>query len=118
MYFDRQMDLNINTTSCKMSWTNNHEYAGEIEQRTFKKMAYNVCKIEFSSSIRIGRQVRVKISGKRALSLISMHGSIEIFSQIDIDATEHSDESLSETSIGGYVKVSHGDKAAGALLRR
>lgn len=118
MYFDRQMDLNINTTSCKMFWTNNHEYAGEIEQRTFEKMAYNVCKIEFSSSIRIGRQVRVKISGKRALSLISMHGSIEIFSQIDIDATEHSDESLSETSIGGYVKVSHDDKAAGALLRR
>lgn len=116
------MDLNINTTSCKMSWTNNHEYAGEIEQRTFKKttsaFAYNVCKIEFSSSIRIGRQVRVKISGKRALSLISMHGSIEIFSQIDIDATEHSDESLSETSIGGYVKMSHDDKAAGALLRR
>ena len=96
-----------------MTWDRN-QYKGTTEDRSFHlraeqsqeiKGGYEVCKIEFSSSIFIGRKVRVKVSGHRALSLISTHGSIEIISPIDVSGSEVSLGSSVNTMIGGYVKT-------------
>lgn len=97
-----------------MTWDGNYKYDGAIEGPwTFKEKKNEVCKIEFSSSIFIGRQVSVRISGKRALSLISTHGSIEINSLIDINGSNHPYESLAGTRIGGYAKASPDREHAG-----
>ncbi|XP_022793690.1 uncharacterized protein LOC111332593 [Stylophora pistillata] len=115
LYFDHRLDLKINTTSCKMTWDGNYKYDGAIEgPKTFMKNDYEVCKIEFSSTIFIGRQVSVRISGKRALSLISTHGSIEIHSHININGSDDPYESLAGTRIGGYAKASHDGEHAGS----
>ena len=113
MYFDREMELLINTTTCTMTWTRNH-YKGAEEIRTFDLLTeqnqqihgrYKVCKIEFTSSIFIGKKVRVKIGGNRALSLVSTHGSIEINSPLNISGSAMY-TGISNTSIGGYGKTS------------
>ena len=96
VYFDRDMDLMINTSSCKMTWNSDYEYPGTEEERIFNvtteegqeiKEHFAVCKIEFTSSIFIGPKVRVKFSGHRALSLISTHGNIEVNSPLNIIRT-------------------------------
>ena len=111
VYFDRDMDLMINTSSCKMTWASDYEYPGVVEDRTFNtiteegieiKENYQVCKIEFTSSIFIGKMVHVRFSGHRALSLISTHGNIEINSPLNISGFEVSSVI---SSIGGYVKI-------------
>lgn len=118
MYFDRDMDLVINTSSCKMTWASDYEYLGTVEDRIFnvttdegKEMTedFEVCKIEFTSSIFIGPRVRVKFSGHLALSLISTHGNIEINSPLNISGFELSVSS----SVGGYVKTSGDGSDAG-----
>ena len=105
------MDLMINTSSCKMTWASDYEYQGSEEDRIFNvstedgqeiKEHFEVCKIEFTSSIFIGPKVRVKISGHRALSLISTHGNIEINSRLNINGLELSSVNL---NVGGYVKT-------------
>lgn len=92
-----------------MTWGHN-QYKGTIEARSFHlhaeqnqeiKGGYEVCKIEFTSSIFIGRKVRVKISGNRSLSLVSTHGNIEINSPINVSGSAAS----SGSSVGGYVKT-------------
>ena len=113
------MDLMINTSSCKMAWASVYEYPGTVEGRMFNtttekdleiKEQFEVCKIEFTSSIFIGPKVRVKFSGHRAFSLISRHGNIEINSPLNISGLESSSVS---TSMGGYVKTSADGKDAG-----
>lgn len=49
--------------------------------------------------------MRVKISGHRALSLISTHGNIEINSPLNISGSALFLGSSVKTSIGGYVKT-------------
>lgn len=116
MYFDKETDLTIDTTNCQMRWTGNHEYKGEIKTRYFSvpqqftkiTMSYKVCKIEFTSSIFIGRRVIVSIRGQHALSLISIHGNIEINSPIDISGSSFKPVGMpvdAKTTIGGYFKT-------------
>lgn len=102
------MDLMINTSTCRMTWVPDYEYPGIVEERTFNVTTekgleimehYEVCKIEFTSSIFIGQKVRVKFSGHRAFSLISTHGNIEINSPLNINGL------AVNSSIGGYVKT-------------
>ena len=107
VYFDKEMDLMIDTTRCKMKWSGNHEYKGQVENRYFI-VPHNVCKIEFTSSIFIGSKVRVNISGEHALSLVSSHGNIEIYSPIDISGKFFNAAGMAvnaKTRIGGYFKA-------------
>ena len=102
------MDLKINTSTCQMTWAPDYEHPGIVENRTFNVTTekglemmqhYEVCKIEFTSSIFIGQQVHVKFSGHRAFSLISTHGNIEINSPLNINGL------AVNSSFGGYVKT-------------
>lgn len=114
VYFDKEMDLTINTTNCKMRWSGNHVYDGQLETRYFSvpgqlaknTASYKVCKIEYTSSIFIGREVRTEIRGEHALSLISTHGNIEINAAINISGSTFDEAGMSgaKTSIGGYFK--------------
>ena len=112
MYFDRDMDLKINTTNCEMRWSGNHMLEGEINLSNFNlrrkpseiSESYSVCKFEVTSSIFIGRSVRVNINGAHALSLTSTHGNIEMYSPIDIGGSSFNEDGM-KTSIGGYVKT-------------
>ena len=113
------MDLVINTSSCTMTWASDYEYSGADEYEIFNTTTkdnkqitepFEVCKIEFTSSIFIGPKVRVKFSGHRALSLISTHGNIEINSPLNISGIELSSVS---SSVGGYVKTSGNGSDAG-----
>lgn len=112
VYFDSEMDLVINTSSCKMTWASDYEYPGNVEKQIFNTTIekgkeitehFEVCKIEFTSTIFIGSKVRVRIDGYRALSLISTHGNIEINSPLNISGVELPSVS---SSVGGYVKTS------------
>lgn len=123
VYFDRDMDLMINTSSCKMTWNSDYEYPGTEEERIFNvtteegqeiKEHFAVCKIEFTSSIFIGPKVRVKFSGHRALSLISTHGNIEVNSPLNISGLELSSVN---SNVGGYIKtLDYGLDAGGANI--
>ena len=117
------MDLMINTSSCKMTWASDYEYPGTEEDRIFNvtteegleiKEHFEVCKIEFTSSIFIGPKVRVKLSGHRALSLISTRGNIEVNSPLNISGLELSSVN---SNVGGYVKtLDNGLDAGGANI--
>lgn len=101
-----------------MTWSGNREYVGGTESRTFNlpksgSVVYEVCEIKFTSSIFIGRKVRVNIRGKRALSLISTHGNIEINSRISINGSAQPSDRFVKTSIGGYVKTADDGENAG-----
>ena len=106
------MDLNIDTTNCEMRWSGNHREKGEITTSNFNvrrkpsgfTVPYKVCKLEFMSSIFIGREVRVDISGAHALSLTSTHGNIEVYSPINIGGSSFNKAGM-ETSVGGYIKT-------------
>ena len=106
------MDLKINTTNCEMRWSGNHIQKGDVKRSHFNvrrksseiKESYYVCKFEVTSSIFIGRGVRVNISGAHALSLTSKHGNIEVYSPIDIGGSSFIKDGM-KTSIGGYVKT-------------
>ena len=76
-------------------------------------MRDEVCIIDFTSSIFIGQNVRVHISGQRALSLVSRHGNIEINSPLNISGSALSLGSSVQKSIGGYVKTSENGTDAG-----
>ena len=116
MYFDKETDLMINTTSCQMGWYGKHECKGQIEDRSFTIpgqskdaiIPYKVCKIEFSSTIFIGSKVRVNITGSHALSLVSSHGNIEVHSPIDISGSPSRSFGMhinQNTSVGGFFKI-------------
>lgn len=116
MYFDKETDLIINTTSCEMRWYGKHECKGQIQDRSFNIpgqskdtiIPYKVCKIEFSSTIFIGSKVRVNITGSHALSLVSDHGNIEVHSSIDISGSPYHSFGMhinEKTSVGGFLKI-------------
>lgn len=101
-----------------MVCSGNHWYRGYIETREFQPAGKNVehdevCTIDFTSSIFIGQNVRVHISGQRALSLVSRHGNIEINSPLNISGSALSLGSSVQKSIGGYVKTSEDGRDAG-----
>ena len=127
MYFDKEIDLTVNTTSCQMRWSGNHEYDGTLQTWHFLvpgqaiNVSYKVCKIEFASTILIGKEVRVKITGAYALSLVSTHGNIEIHSEIDISGSTFNQAGMQfnpETNVGGYVRIRKDELDAGMPQQR
>ena len=114
------MDLKINTTSCQMQWGDSHRYNGSHLDRQFQvpgkpsyfTLSYKICKIAFTSTIYIGSQVRVNISGEHAFSMESTHGNIEIKTPIDISGSSKF-IFVARTSIGGFVKRSADEVEAG-----
>ncbi|XP_068722401.1 uncharacterized protein [Montipora capricornis] len=120
LFFDEEMDLKINTTSCQMQWGDSHRYNGSHLDRQFQvpgkpsyfTLSYKICKIAFTSTIYIGSQVRVNISGEHAFSMESTHGNIEIKTPIDISGSSKF-IFVARTSIGGFVKRSAHEVEAG-----
>ncbi|KAJ7382340.1 hypothetical protein OS493_035617 [Desmophyllum pertusum] len=116
VYFDKEMDLTINTSTCQMVCSGNHWYRGYIETRAFQPVSVmhdEVCTIDFTSSIFIGQMCAFTLVGQRALSLVSRHGNIEINSPLNISGSALSLGSSVQKSIGGYVKTSEDGRDAG-----
>ena len=114
----------INTTSCEVRQSGKYGHKGQIEDRYFNIsgqskdtiIPYKVCNIEFSSTIFIGFKVRVNITGSHALSLISSHGNIEVYSPIDISGSPSRSFGMhinEKTSVGGFFKIKEDGMDAG-----